>query len=388
VTVTLNSIREQQTSAKNTGKIKIVYLVDFLRTIQAGTEKQLSHLLHYFPTAGFDVHLVSLQESPFLSNEASIVFPTVKFTVLNANPDISKSLSSFLRLYQLLKIESPSLVHTFFPASNSLGILTSRLTGIKNLISSRRDMGFNLSSMDISLLKIANKFVSRVIVNADKVKEYTIKAEGIPSDRVSIVRNGISLNGYNSLFERNITDKFIIGIVANLNRPVKRVDIFIKAASIIHQFYPQAEFWIIGDGPLRPQLEEMVRELSIESNVRFWGRQPHVSNYLSQMTVGVIASDSEGLSNAIMEYMCAGLPVVATDVGGNPELVQHGVTGLLVPPNDESAMAEAIMKLLSSYEDRTRMGKRGFDVMKKDFSIEKMLQETSRVYESLLGMGT
>ncbi len=375
-------------TSENAKKIKIVYLVDFLRTIQAGTEKQLSHLLHYFPLAGFDVHLVSLQESHFLLNNARHIFPAVKFTTLHASSDISRSLPSFLRLFRQLKNENPDLVHTFFPAANSLGILTARLAGIKNLISSRRDMGFNLSPTDIFLLKTANKFVSRVIVNADKVKDYTIKTEGIQSDRISVVRNGISLNGYNSLFERNITNKFVIGIVANLNRPVKRLDIFIKAASIIHKVYPQAEFWIIGDGPLRPKLEKMVHELSLESKVRFWGRQPLVSTYLSQMTVGVIASDSEGLSNAIMEYMCAGLPVVATDVGGNPELVQHGVTGLLVPPNDASAMAEAIMKLLSSYEERTRMGKRGFDVMKKDFSIEKMLQETSRVYESLLGMGS
>jgi glycosyltransferase involved in cell wall biosynthesis len=365
-------------------KIKIVYLVDFLRTTQAGTEKQLSHLLHYFPAAGFNVHLISLQESPFLLSDAPQVFPKVKFSVLDAQSDISKSLPSFFHLFRLLRRERPTLVHTFFPTSNSLGILIARMAGIGKLISSRRDMGFNLSRLDISLLKMADRFVSCIIVNAGKVKDYTIQTEGIQSDRIKIIRNGISINDIQNEGEGTLLDKPIIGIVANLNRPVKRVDLFIKAAAMIHKNIPQAEFWIIGDGPLRPELEKLVFDLSLNSVVRFLGRLADVNHYLSQMTIGVISSDSEGLSNAIMEYMCAGLPVVATNTGGNPELVQHGTTGLLVPPNDEIALADAILKLLNNHEGSARMGREGFEVIKKDFSIEKMLKETSRIYESLL----
>jgi glycosyltransferase involved in cell wall biosynthesis len=370
--------------SKETKKVKIVYLVDFLRTIQAGTEKQLSHLLHYFPDAGFDVQLVSLQKSPFLLNDAPHIFPKVRFSTLDAKSDLSKSLSSFFRLFRLLQEEKPTLVHSFFPASNSLGIITARLAGIKKLISSRRDMGFNLNRMDISLLKIADRFVSCIIVNAGRVKEYTVQIEGIQSNRIKVIRNGISLDGYNTSYERSLSGKPVIGIVANLNRPVKRVDLFIKAAAIIHRSFPQTEFWVIGDGPLRTELEKLAFDLSLDSSMRFFGRQPDVHKYISQMSIGVITSDSEGLSNAIMEYMCAGLPVVATDVGGNPELVKHELTGLLVPPNDESLLAEAIVKLINTPENRVRMGMKGRDVIGEDFSIKNMLKETSRTYESLL----
>jgi len=365
-------------------KIKIVYLVDFLRTIHAGTEKQLSHLLRFFPSAGYDVQLISLQESPFLQNDAPHIFPDVKFTVLGAQSDISRSLPSFFRLFHLLQREKPALVHSFFPAANSLGIMTAAMAGIKKLISSRRDMGFNLSRMDISLLTIADRFVSCILVNAERIKNYTVQIEGIRSSRIKVIRNGISLDGYNTANEKRFSGNPVIGIVANLNRPVKRVDLFIRAAATIRKRIPHAEFWILGDGPLRPGLEKLAADLSLNANIRFWGRESEVSRYLSQMTIGVITSDSEGLSNAIMEYMCAGLPVVATDVGGNSELVNQGTTGLLVPPNDEVSLADAIMKLTKSPGEMARMGKNGRDVIRKDFSIEKMLQETARVYESLL----
>jgi len=364
--------------------MKIVYLIDSLETIQAGTEKQLSHLLHYFPSAGFDVHLVSLQKSPFLLHDAPHIFPQVNFSALNAKSDMSKSLLSLLHLFLLLKKEKPFLVHTFFPAANSFGILVARLAGIKNLISSRRDMGFNLSPTDIFLLKIADKYVSRIIVNAEKIKDYTAKTEHVPYKKIKVIHNGISLSSYNPGHERSVQDKPIIGIVANMNRQVKRVDLFIKAAAIIQKEIAHAEFWILGDGPLRQDLERLAADKSLNSHIRFWGRESEISKFLSQMTIGVITSDSEGLSNSIMEYMCAGLPVVATDVGGNPELVRQGLTGLLVPPNDEVSIANAILKLIKNPKEIERMGTNGRDVIRKEFSIEKMLRETSLVYKSLI----
>jgi len=370
-------------SAENNKKIKIVYLVDFLRTIQAGTEKQLSHLLDYIPGKDFDVQVVSLQNSPFLEREAANRFPDVRFHTQNAKADISQSLISLIHLFNFLRKDKPDIVHTFFPMSNSLGIMIARLAGTRTLISSRRDMGFNLSGKDVILLKIANRFVSRIITNAKKIQEHTVQSEGVNIIKTIVIPNGISLNGYNISKNRWLPEKPIIGIVANMNRKVKRVDLFVSAASIVHQAFPNAEFWVFGDGPLRLQLERMASELSLGTSIRFFGRITNVKEYLSQMSIGVNCSDSEGLSNAIMEYMGAGLPVIATDAGGNPELVKHKLTGLLVPPNDRTALAHAILKLLHDQNKAELMGIRGHEVMESDFSIENMFQRTTDLYLSL-----
>jgi glycosyltransferase involved in cell wall biosynthesis len=365
-------------------KIRITYLVDFFRTINAGTERQLGHLLTHLPEFDYSVQLISFQDSPFLKDEAPRLFPKVAIKTLGGKSDVSKSLPAFARLYFVLRSSKPGIVHTFFPASNSFGVLISRLAGTRIVISSRRDMGYNLTRKDIALLKIANRFVSCVVTNARAVQEHTIKIEGIKRKKTRVIYNGISFDDYNRSSHTNAQKEPIIGIVANLNRPVKRVDLFIKAAAIIHRDFPNVKFWIVGDGPLRMGLERLASNLGLNSNVVFMGRRGDVKKLLDEMIVGVICSDSEGLSNTILEYMGAALSVIATDVGGNPELVYHGRTGLLVPPNDAGSLAEGLIRLLKDSETACRMGDTGREFLNKKFRIDGMIQKTRDLYESFL----
>jgi len=365
-------------------RIKIIYLVDFLRTINAGTERQLGHLLERLPERGYSIWLISFQTSPFLEREFSGMFPGVEMKTLGAKSDLSKSIPSLIRLLFLMRRIRPDIVHTFFPDSNSVGILIAKLAGVKNLISSRRDMGYDLTSKVITRLKIANRFVPFIVANCRAVEEQAIRLENIREQKIRVIYNGILEDVYAEIMDRKEEKDPIIGIVANLNRPIKRVDLFVKAARIIHKDFPNAKFWIVGDGPLRKELEELTSKNGLNSSLVFWGRRDDVHKLLSQITIGVISSDTEGLSNSIMEYMQMGLPVVATDVGGNRELVNHGVTGYLVPPNDEEALAEKIIKLLKEPKSMTQMGKLGKEKIINQFSIEKMVRETIGLYEFLM----
>ena len=373
---------------KNIQPIKIIYLVDFLRTINAGTERQLGHLLTGLPASGFSVHLISFQDSPFLQNEAPGIFPDVTFHSLGAKPDISKSLPSLFKLYRLLKKYRPDIVQCFFPASNSIGAIVARLAGVRAVISSRRDMGYHLTKKDVALYRCADLVVSRIICNSEAVRERAIQLEGISRSKTMVICNGIALDGCKrEINTDNRTNEITVGIVANLNRQVKRIDIFIKAASIVHKRFPDVKFWIIGDGLLRKDLESLGSSLGLDSSLFFLGRRSDVKDLLNKMTIGVISSDSEGLSNAIMEYMSVGLPVIATNAGGNPQLVNDGVSGFLFSPDNADQLAAMITKMLSEPEKTARMGEAGYRILEKDFGIEKMLNETAMLYITLLHKG-
>ena len=372
--------RLSKTPPDNIAPMKILYLVDFLRTIQAGTEKQLGHLLTRLPKQGHTVGLASLQHSPFLSGEAQALFPDVAFTTLGAHSDISRSPVSVARLWRHLLSFRPDIVHTFFPTSNSIGAILARLSGVRTVITSRRDMGFNLGWKDILLLKAADRLVDGIIANSHAVKALVSDQEGVPKSRIHVVHNGIDIPMSR---ERPVAaTPPIVGIVANLNRPVKRVEVFIRAAARVSRDFPDTRFWIVGEGYLRPSLESLAHESGLGGAVLFLGRRKEVEALLHHFTVGVICSDSEGLSNAIMEYMAAGIPSVATDTGGNPELIRHGRTGYLVPPGDHKALAAALSSLLAFPEQANAIGMTARVDASQQFSVAGMVNQTVRIYSA------
>jgi glycosyltransferase involved in cell wall biosynthesis len=245
-------------------------------------------------------------------------------------------------------------------------------------------MGYSLTARDVSLLKVGNRFVSRIVANAEAVRVAAIAREGVPERKIQVIYNGIQLPAETATRAAPAQTP-VVGIVANLNRPVKRVDVFIEAAARVRQKAPPAEFWVVGDGDLRHGLELLARELGIADSVRFLGRRPDVHNLLRRFSVGVLSSDSEGLSNSLIEYMAAALPVVATNVGGNAEVVEDGKTGLLVPPGSPGGVAEAIVSILNDPVRGAAMGDAGRARARERFSLEAMFAKTLALYEETAG---
>jgi len=365
-------------------KLEILYLVDFLRTDQAGTEKQLVLLMKHLPRDVYSIHLISFQRSVFLEN-LGLILPDVHVFVLDAKSDVSRSLPSLFRLYRFLRKKKPDILHTFFPASNSFGVIVGRMAGVSHIISSRRDMGFWQTKKDLLVTRFANRLVSHVVANSFAVKEQAVRIERLPEHKISVICNSLDNKKcpipVGAKVEKNGA---VVGIVANLNRPVKRVDLFIHAASLVYKEIPDTRFWVVGDGPLREDLDVLVSNLGLDSSVLFLGQREDVHQVLNEMTVGVICSDSEGFSNAIMEYMGAGLPVVATNVGGNVELVRHGENGFLVPHNNPRVLADAVIELIKKPSMCRSMGESGREFVRREFSIDKMLQEIQKLYLSLV----
>jgi glycosyltransferase involved in cell wall biosynthesis len=173
-------------------------------------------------------------------------------------------------------------------------------------------------------------------------------------------------------------------LVGNMHSDVKGHPWLIAAAPAIVQDFPETRFVLAGDGEARGEFERQVAELGLQNNFLFLGRRSDIPDVLASCDIGVLPSKAEGLPNAILEYMAAGLPVVASRVGGNSELIQDGVTGLLVPAQDSEALAKALLTLLRSSELCQRVAENGRRTATQDFSYERLIQEVDSLYTELL----
>jgi L-malate glycosyltransferase len=175
-----------------------------------------------------------------------------------------------------------------------------------------------------------------------------------------------------------------ITIVANLRNPVKDHPMFLRAAALVRAAVPDSAFIVAGEGELMPELRQLANELGIAGDVHFIGRCDDVAKLLFASHVGVLSSKAEGFANAILEYMAAGLPVVATDVGGVREAIIEGETGHIVASGDDETMAARIIQVLSNDENARRMGTCGKAIVSDKFSYEHHLRNTLELYDELL----
>jgi glycosyltransferase involved in cell wall biosynthesis len=235
------------------------------------------------------------------------------------------------------------------------------------------------------------RFADWVVANSEAGRDFLIQ-RGVSSDRIKVIYNGIDLDRLRVSREDTeqvrrqlgvTSDGRAIGILARLF-PQKRHDVFLRAAAIIHQVMPDVKVSIVGDGPLRSQLENLSSELGLGERVVFFGEQKNVGAYLSALDIAVLPSETEGCSNSILEAMALGKPVVATEAGGNRELISDGETGLLVPLGDADALAHSVMKLLSNRSAAQEMGQKARQAVASRFSVENMVNQYQSLYEETL----
>jgi glycosyltransferase involved in cell wall biosynthesis len=178
----------------------------------------------------------------------------------------------------------------------------------------------------------------------------------------------------------------VIGVVARL-QPEKGVDVFLQAAGLISSRYPRARYMIVGDGPERSRLAARARSLGLEGVVRFPGAPPDARSLLPDMDLLVVPSRSEGSPLVVLEAMEAGLPVVATRVGGIPEQIGHEREGLLVPPDNAEALAAAVLRLLDDPALAARLGRAGQTRVWREFRYDRMLEQIEGCYRAALEEG-
>ena len=223
-----------------------------------------------------------------------------------------------------------------------------------------------------------------VIAVSREVKASLLGA-GVAAERVHIIRNGISAAGYDGpprTFATSV-EAPAIGLVGRL-APEKGVDIYLRAAALVHEHLPRARFRVAGDGPDRGMLEALLEELRLKDYVQLLGRQENMAAFFASLDLLVSASRQEGLPIALLEGMASGLPVVATRVGEVTEVVQPDVTGLLVEPEDPGALASAILSILSDPDRLAAMGTSARKRVLEQFSADRMTADYTAIYQSVM----
>jgi glycosyltransferase involved in cell wall biosynthesis len=229
-----------------------------------------------------------------------------------------------------------------------------------------------------------------VLVNAVAVRT-VLEAQGYDPSRISVIHNGIDLTRFRQFTETEgrttvTAGAPLVAVFARLNR-LKGIEYFLQAAATVARRFDTVRFLVVGDSiseTYRAELEAFAKTLGLEHRVTFAGFRDDVPDLLSTVTVSVLPSLSEGLSNVVLEGMAAGVPVVATSVGGTPEMIDHGVTGLLVPPHDAASMADAITALLADPALARTIGRAGQQKVTQQFSLESTVAQTEHLYERLL----
>jgi glycosyltransferase involved in cell wall biosynthesis len=311
-----------------------------------------------------------------------------------------KALGAQLQLARDIRRNRIEIVHAYNYYANVFAIPAAKLAGAR-VVASIRDMGAYLSTTQRHVQRFVCGLADRILVNANAIKDWLV-SDGYPANRITVIPNGIDL----SRFEQPVTvdslhnefhfraDAPLIGVVGRV-KPLKGIEDFLRAASIVSTAVPQARFLIIGDGfvaqgrnisrddAYHQDLLQLIAQLGLRDRVAFTGFRT-VEHVLPQLSVSVLPSLTEGLSNALLESMAAGLPVVATRVGGTSEVVTDGENGMLVAARDPESLANSICRLLETPALATRLGQAARRSVTDRYSMQRLAMNTSRFYESLL----
>lgn len=359
--------------------INILYLIE--RMGPGGTEKQLAALIRGLDRNQFHPFLCTLRPSYSLFDD--LVIPRRELHVKRLlHPTTAVTVK---RLYQFCRRHRIHLIQTYFQDPTFIGALIK--TGLRvKLVGSFRDLGFWRTPLENFKMRLAYPMFDGFIANSQSVKAHFCGMDRIAPQKVKVIYNGFKVRSRKTAeAAADHSDQLNVGIVGNFNRPVKRTQDFIKAAAIVAHAFPDARFTLVGGGSQESDLRQLADDLGISGQTRFVGMVDDALTYIETFDVGVNTSETEGFSNAIIEYMASAVPVVATAVGGNFELITDQANGYLYPVGDYHLAAARIIRLLHDRNLRLHMGAVNRTKIANAFTYEKMIENHQNFYRKTIG---
>jgi glycosyltransferase involved in cell wall biosynthesis len=323
--------------------VRVCFLIDELAT--AGTETQLLALVRRLDRRRVAPYLCLLRgDSPASRALEPDECPVLRLGVGALHHPAT--LVRALRFARFLRCERIDVVQVYFPDSSYFGVPVAWLAGARHRVRTRNNIGHWLTPWHRRLGRLLNVLTTATIANCKAARRAMLEAEGPDPDSVVVLENGVDLERFLTLplpAERD--GPRCVGAVANL-RPVKGLDLLLDAAARLAPDHPDVVFRVAGEGEERTALEQGAAQYGLAERFVLEGSVADVPAFLAGLDVAVLCSRAEGMPNAVLEYMAAGRPIVATAVGATPELIVDGEHGLLVPPCDAAALAREIARLL------------------------------------------
>src|SRR5437899_3850364 len=391
------AFREDPAMAKE--KIRLLEFVAAFAI--GGTERHVVNLCRALDRARFEVSFGCLKRWGDLLQEIDTDrTPVSEYRIRSLYPH--RMLRAQVRFARDLRRKRVQIVHTYNVYANIFGVPAARLAGTPLVVASIRDTGIYLTPLQRCVQRQVCRMADCILVNAEAVRRW-LEEQGFPPEKMAVIANGVDLTRFrgrrrDGALRRSLGLPEAAPLVAVFSRldPNKGLEFFLKAAALLASRHPEVRFLIVGDrfvvkegvivrdAEHLGELMSLVRRLGLEGRVAFTGFRMDVPEILAEVSVSVLPSLSEGLSNAVLESMAAGVPVVATRVGGTPEAIDDGVSGLLVPARDATALASAVGQLLERPDLARRIGQAGREQVERRFSLERMARATQRLYADML----
>jgi glycosyltransferase involved in cell wall biosynthesis len=345
-----------------------------------GSERQFVALVGALHPSAYRVHLGCLQQKGSLGKDLG----PVELFDLGGSVYRLPSIRTRHRLARYLRKQEVAIAHAFDFYTNLALIPAAKWARTSVIIGSQRQLGDLLTPSQRYAQTAVFRWSDCVVCNSHAAAARLIQ-QGLRADKLRVIGNGLQASAFTETAPLAVRQPgmFRVGMIARMNARSKNHRILLSVAARLKDRIPKLELFLVGDGPLRSELERYAEELGIRNLVQFLGDRQDIPAILASLDVTVLPSASESLSNAILESMAAGVPVIANDVGGNIELMGNE-RGILIPPDDEAELASALLRMAAERAPREAMGRNARRFAQENFTIEQMSKRYDDLYIELL----
>jgi L-malate glycosyltransferase len=350
---------------------------------RGGTERQMVELACRLDRNRFHVHVICFRrDGPWFARVANCVEDLLEIPLRSFKS--RSAVEQFLTLVRWLRARRITLLHACELYANIFALPAAAVAGVPVRIGSRRGIR---SPADVrgllALQRLGYMSAHRIVANS-RAAAARVREEGVSQRKITVIPNGLNLDAFPRAPRR--TKRRVVVTVANLRRG-KGLETLLGAAALVLRHHADARFKLVGDGALRASLEAQAAALGISGSVDFLGSQDDIGRILQGCDLFACPSHMEAFPNVVMEAMAAGLPVVASDVGGIPELIADGRSGVLVPPGAVKPLADAIVRLMDDGDLATTLGAEAHRGVAANYSFDRMIAAMERLYLSELPRG-
>ena len=367
-----------------------IRLVQFTRSFHiGGTEVQVLELLRGLPSQ-YQLQVSVLQDAGPLSGTLRQLGFTPEEFPLNGSLMRLNTAQQIFRLARWFKRNQVDLVHVHDFYSTMLVVPAAKLAGTKVIVG-RLDLAHWHGSARRAVHAQFSRMADHVVANAEAIRRMLVQEEYVAPSRVSVIHNGLDLPRFDSRMREGLKAPVpdtggapVVLHVANMNHPVKRQEDLLLALAMLRHEGQDLHAFFVGDGPRRAGLEKHAAELGVGDIAHFLGHRTDVPALYARATMGVLCSSAEGMSNAVMEGMAAGLPMVVTAVGGNTDLIEDGERGLVVQPQQPAQLVRAFRRLLAQPDKAKDMGAAARGFVRRELTLERMVQKHDELYRKVI----